>query len=96
MLCTDPSGLGREKGGDTEVRDGVTKKAEVVALQKLAYSGFMYFTLFSVTLSEIGKQSFCSTRTVSKIKILFMLYFLLSPFALPAQPLFVSLLLSVD
>lgn len=31
MLGTDPSGLRREKAGDTEVWDGVTKKAEVVA-----------------------------------------------------------------
>lgn len=67
LLGTDQAGLGREKGGDTEIWAGVTKKAEVVAWQKLAYSGFMHFTLFSVTLPEIGKQSLCSARTVSKI-----------------------------
>lgn len=96
LLGTDPSELGRDKGGDTEVWDGVTKKAEVVTWQKLAYSALMYFTLSSVTLQEIGKQSLCSARVVSKIKIFCLcLYFLLSPFALPSQPLLVSLLLSV-
>lgn len=54
------------KREETEVWAGVTKKAEVFAWQKLACSGFMYFTLFSVTLPEIGKQS---VLQVSKIKI---------------------------